>query len=139
VKTIRFVVNRTPQGASITKHVEGTEKKFKPRVVETFRKGYASFESKIDWFLHSTIDAYKNSAAIDGVEMPEIVIEGHTLSVRDPTLSECVKLIKRLVKALEEVTDATDINMESGRACKEADDLIARYDGKHINEETPAS
>jgi hypothetical protein len=137
MKTIRFVVNRTPQAASITKHIEGAEKEFKPRVVEIFRRGYASIDSKIDLFLHGSIDAYRNSADLDGIEMPEILIEGHTLSIRDPTLSECVRLIKRLVKTLEEVCDATDINMEAGRACKEADELIERYEGKRTNTESP--
>jgi len=122
-KTVLFEVQYTTATAVVTQSVIGSERKPQTKL---FRMGYADRRCKVDQWIHSRIEAYREMALTDGIQIPEFQIVGHTLSRKRATVQELVVAIKQLITAVESITDVTDINSDIGRACERADDVLAR-------------
>ena len=118
-KTVTFTVRTTECGCTVTRELNGrTETK-------RFRKsGYAGAIHTADKWIHERIDTYREAREVDGIQMPEVIIVGHKLSVRPPKRSQLTNMIRRLVDMLDQKCDTTNPDNELGRLCDEAEELI---------------
>lgn len=123
MKTVVFEVNYTKATAVVTHTLAGS--KSKPRK-KLFRMGYADRTCKVDQWIHSQIDSYREMALTDGFAIQQFQIIGHKLSVKRPGIREILDAMKQLLKEVEEITDVSDINSSIGIACKRADDILER-------------
>lgn len=123
-KTVLFDVQYTTATAVVTQSVIGSERKPHAKL---FRMGYADRQSKVDQWIHSQIESYREAALTDGIQIPEFQVVGHTLSRKRATGQELVAAIRQLMVAIGSITDVTDINSDIGRACERADDVLSRY------------
>lgn len=122
-KIVKFDVRYTEATAVVSQTVVGSE--MKPRT-KLFRMGYADRRCKVDQWIHGQIESYREMALTDGVQIPEFTVVGHKLSVKRPGVRELVDTLRTLMKAIEDITDVTDINSDIGRACERADDVLSR-------------